>query len=708
MDKNTVRGLILIGLVFIVFMWLSPKQEETQTPVQEQAEATATQEARQALPDRLEAKEIEWIKENITDNGTPVTSPDGQAAKQLNGPDYALTLCGDSLSGYVDVEGVRIPVASVLTADSAYNVVSRQAAVNRLTGISENVVKYGKFASFTTGAEKSVTLQNDAMSVSLSTKGAQLTRAELKKYDTEYTPDEGKKGAKHKVVLFDGDTNKLSFVLPVNGEVNTADLYFDVIESSPTSVLMGLKFEGDAYWGIRYSIKPGEDYVVNIAIEQKGMDKALTSNSRDLGVKWEQALRRQEQGRMFEERNSGLYYKFEGGDVESLNSNADDAQDRQIKVKWIGFKNQFFSSILVSKKPFSHSDFSSIVINKDNFGANADTFLKFMTVDAVITDYDWSVANPTNLDLFLGPNLYPLLSDMDNRINPNGEDLDFTKVIPLGWSIFRWINTWVIIPVFNFLGQFGWNYGIIILLLTIFIKIVLFPLTYKSFKGQAKMRVLAPDIKALNDKYPGQENAMIRQQKTMALYSKAGANPMAGCLPLLLQMPILFAMFSFFPSCIELRGQSFLWCKDLAAPDAIISWGGHIPLITDYFGNHISLFCLLMTATNIIYTRINMQTQGAGAPGMKWMMYLMPVFFMIFFNNYAAGLSYYYFLSLLITIAQTYVIRRWVVKEEDVRRAMAENAKKPKKKSGFMARLEEAQKKQQEMMRQQQNSKKRR
>ena len=259
----------------------------------------------------------------------------------------------------------------------------------------------------------------------------------------------------------------------------------------------------------------------------------------------------------------------------------------------------------------------------------------------------------------------------------------------------------MVIPVFNFLGKFISNYGIIILLLTIFIKLVLFPLTYKSYKSQALMRVLGPDIKAINDKYPGTENAMTRQQKTMVLYQKAGVNPMSGCLPMLLQMPILFAIFSFFPSCIELRGQSFLWCHDLSAPDAIISWSGDIPLVTKYFGNHISLFCLLMTATNILYTWLNTQNQANTMPGMKWMMYLMPVFYMVFFNNYAAGLSYYYFLSLLITIMQTYAFR-FIINEDKVRRQMAENAKKPRKKSGFMARLEEMQKQQQAMLREQQ------
>ena len=350
--------------------------------------------------------------------------------------------------------------------------------------------------------------------------------------------------------------------------------------------------------------------------------------------------------------------------------------------------------MLISDKAFNTADFESVVLKNDPY------YLKNFSTQATVNDYDWSSANPASFSLFLGPNLYPLLSSLDGT-TVAGEDLKLTKLIPLGWPVFRWINTGVIIPLFNFLGSFISNYGIVILVMTIFIKLILFPLTYKSYRSQAVMRILQPEIKEINEKYPGNANAMTRQQKTMALYSKAGANPMSGCLPMLLQMPILFAMFTFFPSAIELRGQSFLWAHDLAAPDAIISWSGNIPLITEYFGNHISLFCLLMTVTNIVYTRINMQSNGSQMPGMKWMMYLMPVFFMIFFNNYASGLSYYYFLSLLITIGQTYAIR-FFIKEEDVRKKMSANAKKPRKKGWMTSKLEEMQKQQQAMLREQQ------
>ena len=282
------------------------------------------------------------------------------------------------------------------------------------------------------------------------------------------------------------------------------------------------------------------------------------------------------------------------------------------------------------------------------------------------------------------------------------------KLIPLGYKFFRWINTGIIIPIFTFLGKYFTNYGVIILLMTLIIKAVLMPLTFKSYMSSARMRVLKPQMEEINAKYPGQDKAMDRQRATMELYSNAGVNPMSGCLPLLLQMPILLAMFAFFPSSIELRQQPFLWADDLSSYDAIFTWDAYIPLITPYFGNHISLFCLLMTITNILYTKINMDSTGGGQqmPGMKLMMYLMPLMFLFIFNNYASGLSYYYFVSLLITIIQTYIFRK-CINEEKVLAKLKENQKKPRKKSGFMARLEEAQRQQQAALKRQQQQRRR-
>ena len=288
-------------------------------------------------------------------------------------------------------------------------------------------------------------------------------------------------------------------------------------------------------------------------------------------------------------------------------------------------------------------------------------------------------------------------------IRGSNDKLQLPKLIPLGYKFFRWINTGIIIPIFTFLGKYFTNYGVIILLMTLIIKAVLMPLTFKSYMSSARMRVLKPQMEEINVKYPGQDKAMDRQRATMELYSNAGVNPMSGCLPLLLQMPILLAMFAFFPSSIELRQQPFLWADDLSSYDAIFTWDAYIPLITPYFGNHISLFCLLMTITNILYTKINMDSTGGGQqmPGMKLMMYLMPLMFLFIFNNYASGLSYYYFVSLLITIIQTYIFRK-CINEEKVLAKLKENQKKPRKKSGFMARLEEAQRQQQAALKRQQ------
>ena len=698
MDKNTVWGLVLMALVFFAFMWFSPKNEENTAAEDKTATEQTAAENSQLTPDSLSTTEMGWLAENTRVNGEPRTEADGSTVSELRHGDLDLRARGDSVWGTVKIDGKEVAFSDVLAADLTQMTVAQQrAAVTLIRETSTSVGRYGRFAKFLNGEDHETVLENDVLKLTLNSKSGVITRAELKKYDTEYSSDETK-SEKRPVVIFDKSNGTMNFRLPLPQPIESKDLYFDMTRPNDTTVLMALNVGSGAMWGIRYTLPKGDSYLVGMEIVQKNMAPVVQSNNRILGVDWTQRVRRQEKGRMFEERNSGLYYKFAGGDVENLSESKNDSEERQAKVSWIGFKNQFFSSVLVSHKNFNMSDFTS-TIEKGN------DYLKDLEAHAEVNDYDWTSERPAAFSLYIGPNLYPLLSHVEDNII-EGEDLELTRLIPLGWALFRWINVGVVIPVFSFLGKFISNYGIIILLLTIFIKLVLFPLTYKSYKSQAKMRILAPDIKAINDKYPGNDNAMLRNQKTMALYSKAGASPMSGCLPMLLQMPILFAMFTFFPSAIELRGESFLWAHDLSAPDAIISWSGNIPLVTEYFGNHISLFCLLMTVTNIIYTYINMQNSPGQMPGMKWMMYLMPVFFMIFFNNYASGLSYYYFLSLLITIMQTYAFRL-VIKEESVRKAMAEAAKKPKKKSGFMARLEEMQRQQQQMLKEQQKKQRR-
>ena len=695
MEKNSFNTLLMIVAVFALFMWLWPKEQPTDQTSLEPDVTTET--VVSTGLDSLSPTDREWLVKNIVENGKLILRDDSTRVYSLNQNGLNLELRGEEISGTVTVSGRKLQWADIANGDlSAMTAAEQREAIATVRQASLSLGKYGRFARFLSGEEKELKLENDVLDLTLSTHSGTITRAELKKYDTEYSADETKQ-VKHRVVLFEGDKNTFNFQIPLPQSIETAELYFTPRQINDSTIRMALELSPDAYWGIEYTLPKGESYLVRMRIVQKNMAQIAQSNNRNLGFSWTQDLHRQEQGRMFEERNSALYYKFAGGSVEHLSEAKNDTEERQSKIRWIGFKNQFFSSVVIADRPFNNADFSSDVLKGQDY-------LKSMQAEATVNDYDWNSTNPANFTLFLGPNLYPLLSHLEDKI-VEGEDLNLTKLIPLGWSIFRWINTGIVIPVFSFLGRFISNYGIIILLLTIFIKLILFPLTYKSYKSQAVMRVLAPEVAAINEKYPGQENALTRQQKTMALYSKAGANPMSGCLPMLLQMPILFAMFSFFPSAIELRGQSFLWAHDLSAPDAIISWTGNIPLVTQYFGNHISLFCLLMTATNILYTYLNTQNQSNAMPGMKWMMYLMPVFFMIFFNNYAAGLSYYYFVSLLITIIQTYSFR-FIIKEEDVKKKMAEAAKKPRKKSSFMARLEEMQKQQQAMLREQQKQQK--
>ncbi|MDE6716239.1 MAG: membrane protein insertase YidC [Muribaculaceae bacterium] len=688
MDKNTLTGLLLMGVIIFGFMWLNkPSEEEMQARKQQieaQTEAVTSTLADKLSFDTLSQSEKAQFTNIVKMYGT--ANADGSVS--YNNGDVKAVVADGALTGSVVVADTVVNLSEVLSGKATGAIASK--AVEALRYTINNVGKYRDFAQYLSGEEKIVNLENEVLSLSLSSKGGMICSAKLKDYTQYNAPD---------VPLFSADTDSYSFILnSTDARYSTSEFFFTPVVENDSTVLMAMSLNSGAKFGIRYTL-PANSYMVKMEIVQQNMSRVIPANIADMGFTWTQKLARHEKGRMFEERNSGIYYKYSKENVDNLSESSNDTERIDDRLKWIAFKNQFFSSVIIPDTYFLDANLESTVIEKGKPGS--DAYLKNFSATADL-DYSSEQAVPASFHFFFGPNKYPLLSSYDHIISPD-EDLKLTRLIPLGWSFFRYINTWIVIPIFDFLGKYISNYGIIILILTIIIKIILFPFTYKSLISQAKMRLLAPDIKAINEKYPGQENAMTRSQKTMELYSRAGASPFSGCLPILLQMPILFAMFAFFPSCIELRGESFLWVKDLSAPDAIVSWTAQIPFITNYFGNHISLFCLLMTVTNIIYTRLTMQNQASseGMPGMKMMYYLMPLMFLVFFNNYAAGLSYYYFVSLLITIIQTYVFRHFV-SEEKLRQVMAQNAKKPKKKSGFMARLEEAQRQQQAALREQQ------
>ena len=581
---------------------------------------------------------------------------------------------------------------------------AEQAAIQQQTEMQEAesdslkqariTAKFGDFAGALEGSEEFITLENDLLILKITTKGGRVHSVQLKNY-TDYQ--------KNPLVLFKDDESQFSITLVTNNNrvVETGDLFFETMNISPLETTLRLKAGDDASIDYVYRLH-SDDYMVDFSIVPHNLNNYLATGTNSLDITWSQKMRQLEKGRKYEGQYTRLTYKYSSDDVEQLHNAKNDSKTITNRLKWIGYKDQFFSSALIA-----HEGFSSSQLESQYFPAD-ETYLKSYSTTTSL-DFDPKQEKPIALNFYFGPNDYNLLKSYD-KTKFAGQDLQLEKLVPLGWSLFRYINKWIIIPIFDWLTSWIGSIGLAILLLTLIIKTALFPLVYKSFMSSAKMRVMKPQIEAITSKYPGQENAMARQQKTMELYRQVGINPMSGCFPMLLQMPFFLALFMFFPSAIELRHQSFLWASDLSTYDAIIKWNANIPFVTQYFGNHISLFCLLMTIVNIIYTKYNMEQAGTGQeqmPGMKVMMYIMPLFMLVFLNSYPAGLNYYYFVSTLITIIQTILFRYFLNEEALLAKLEANKKNPPKKKSGggFMARLEEAQRKQQAMLKEQQKQK---
>lgn len=552
---------------------------------------------------------------------------------------------------------------------------------------------YGTFGFSVEGEEQLITMENNLLEVKLSTKGGHIHSVRLKEF-TNYQDQP--------LYLFEGDEAdfNMTFITSNNRVLNTNDFYFEVIPVSDFQTTLRLNAGENKSLDFVYTLHP-DDYMVDFEIIANNLQADLSPAMRTLDLQWRQKIRQQEKGRQFEERYARLTYKFTSDDVEQLRESKDDVKNITNKLKWIGYKDQFFSSVLISNDSFESSKLESKYFSMGKYMKEYNSY-----VSVPFNMYD---AKSTSFHYYFGPNDYTLLKNYD-RNKFEGQDLELEKLVPLGWSLFRAVNKWIIIPIFDWLTGWGISMGIAILLLTLIIKTALFPLTYKSFMSSAKMRVLKPQVEAINAKHPGPDNAMVRQQKMMELYNQVGVNPMAGCFPMLLQMPFLLALFMFFPSAIELRHQSFLWATDLSTYDSLIHWNANIPYVSKYFGNHISLFCLLMSLVTIINTKFTMAQQSAGQeqmPGMKLMMYFMPVMMFFILNSYPAGLNYYYLISTLFTILQTLAFR-WVIDEDRLLAKLEANKGKvkTKKKSGFMARLEQAQKQQQALLKEQQKKNK--
>ena len=542
---------------------------------------------------------------------------------------------------------------------------------------------YGPFAIAAQGEEEHVVLDNGKVRLTISTLGGEIKRAELPEYKASGD-------SINPLRLFGEGESKLDFTLrTINDRIlQTANLYFTPVAVDSNRVVMRLKTNNEEAW-LDFIYELSDNYMVSFIIAPHQLQTELAQNIRSLDGEWSQVVPQHEQGRKFEERYAQLQYMLVGGDIEKLSENKEDHEKESANVKWIGYKDQFFSTVFIADESFNSANFYSRPL------PSSSGFIKQYSTSTHVP-FDITGTNTTGFRFYMGPNHYNTLKSYDEGVAKE-DQLHLKSLVPLGWKIVSWINVIIVIPMFDLFTSWGLHIGWVILLMTLVIKLIILPFVFVSYKSSAKMRALKPQIDAINEKYPA-DKMQERQQATMQLYQQAGVSPMSGCLPMLFQFPVLMAMFWFLPTAIELRGKSLFWADDLSTYDAVFHWGINIPLL----GDHLSLFCLLMTIANFGYTFITMQSQATdpNMKFMKYMMYAMPLMFLFIFNDYAAGLSFYYLVSLFITIIQT-MIFRWALDDKKMLAEIEANKKKRagKPKSGFMQRLEKMQQEQQRMAR---------
>ena len=521
-------------------------------------------------------------------------------------------------------------------------------------------------------------LSNDKMEIEFTTRGAQPYSVKLNEFKSYDSTD---------LYLIKPEGSRLGISVFAGENINTKDFVFQVAECNDSVIVMQLPFAQGGYIQQKYSLSEGS-YMVQNELSFVGMGNVIPRNVSMFDIDCSVTIPRLEKGYKNEKQYSKLDYYFEGDKKpEEIARNRDQSKSINTKFKWFAFQQQFFSAIMTSGSEFASADFDVRYFPEDDPSRNLMAGTARLRSDFQNNGGDIVIP----YEYYFGPNDFRTLKKYDMK---------YEKIIPLGGWLVGWISRFVIIPIFDFLGKFIKNYGLIILLMTIIIKLVIMPLTLKSYKSSAKMQVIKPEMDKINQKYPNEKDAMKKQQATMELYQKAGISPMGGCLPMLLQFPILFAMFRFFPASIELRQQKFLWADDLSAYDSIWDFGVNIPLL----GDHLSLFALLMAVTMFIYSKMTsgQMSDDPNMAGMKFMnVWLMPIMMFFICNNLSAALSYYYLLSNLITMGVTWYVRKFVVTEDKVKAEMMLNMNKPKKKSTWQQRLEEAQKMQEQMQRQQ-------
>ena len=623
MDKNTITGFVLIGLILFGFTWYQSRQYDKQIAYQAQLDSIAA-----------------------------VERAAGMAAESI----------ADSLQASAAEEGAAAPV-------QGKTAIYKDSLLNLASG----------------GEERIVTISNDKIEVAFTTKGAQPYSAKVKEYRNYDSTD---------LYIFRPGASEMGIGIYAGETINTKDFYFDVIEATDSSAAFSLQFAGGGSIIQRYALSEGS-YMMTNTLTFKDMDNVIPKNATFCDFDWALTIPRMEKGYKNEMQYSKVDYYFDGEKKpEEIGRGRNASKRIENSLEWFAFQQQFFSAIVRPDSRFSSGQVSVEFHPEDDPQRNLMDCGAKMRSGFQISDNVVMVK-----DFYLGPNHYQTLKSYGRK---------YEKIIPLGGWLVGWFTKFVIIPLFNFLHRFISNFGIIILLMTLFIKIVVLPFSYKSYSSSAKMQAIKPEIDKLNEKYPKEEDALKKQQAMMDIYKRAGINPMGGCLPMLLQFPILWAMFRFFPASIELRQQSFLWADDLSAYDSIIDFGMRIPLI----GDHISLFALLMALSMFFYSKISMQGQMSGndpnTASMRFMsVYMMPIMMFFICNSLSSGLSYYYLLSNLITMLETFIIKKFFVRPEDVLARLKASEGKPQPKSKWQKRLEEAQKMQQQMLKEQNKKAKR-
>ena len=543
------------------------------------------------------------------------------------------------------------------------------------------------------GTDQQIVLKNQKLELTFNTKGGTISKAVIKDFKSIDNTNN--------VTLFDKEDQRLNFMLTGKQDnIVTQDLYFTPSEQTDSTVTMTAQAQNGGQVIMRYRL--GQDYLLSMSLQAVGLANAFAPSYKEVEIEWSDHCRQQEKGFSFESRYTGLFYKeANGGSTDNLPETSDESKQIEERLDWIAFRNQFFSIALISKDDFSaNSTLSSIQdVKGSGYLKQFDAKLK--------TAFDPTGQKASEFEMYIGPNNFRLIQDVEQQ-SAFGKDLDLEQLVNLGWWLLRWINRWFTLYVFDWLTGLGLNMGIVLILITLLLKAITFPMVKKSYMSSAKMRVLKPKFEEATKQYDKPEDQMKKQQEMMALYSKYGVSPLSGCLPMLIQMPIWLAMFFFVPNAIQLRGESFLWMADLSTYDPILEWGTNIWGI----GDHLSLTCILFCGAQLVYTWFSMQQQkdqmvGQQAEQMKmmqWMMYIMPLMFFFIFNDYSSGLNFYYFVSLFMSAAIMWTLR----KTTDDAKLLAileanyqANKNNPKKKSGLAARLEAMQKQAEEMQKQQ-------